>query len=69
MNSNSHLRHWTIISLAALSASPALVLRLLEITGTADPHLGNVGQSLLFGLGIMAAGQPQAGDPPDRAPP
>ena len=41
--------------MAALGALPALVLRLLEITGTADPNLGNVGQSLLFGLSIMAA--------------
>jgi cation:H+ antiporter len=40
---------------AALAAAPAPVLRLLEVTGAAHPDLGNVGQSLVFGLGIMAA--------------
>ncbi len=48
-------RHWTLITLAALAALPAPVLRLLEVTGVADPGLGNVGSSLLFGLAIMAA--------------
>ena len=55
MNSDSHLRHWTIIGLAALAALPAPVLRLLDLTGTADVELGNIGEVLLFGLGIMAA--------------
>ncbi len=48
-------RHWTLITIAALAALPAPVLRLLEVTGTAHPDLGNIGQSLLFGLAIMAA--------------
>ncbi|MCH8920223.1 MAG: sodium:calcium antiporter [Chloroflexi bacterium] len=48
-------RHWTLIAIAALLASPAPVLRLLEVTGVAHPNLGNVGSSLLFGLAIMAA--------------
>ncbi len=55
VNSDSHLRHWTIIGLTALGALPALVVRLLDLTGTADVELGNVGEVLLFGLGIMAA--------------
>ena len=48
-------RHWTLIAIAALLASPAPVLRLLEVTGLAHPELGNVGSSLVFGLAIMAA--------------
>jgi cation:H+ antiporter len=48
-------RHWALIAIAALLASPAPVLRLLEVTGVAHPELGNVGSSLLFGLAIMAA--------------
>ncbi|MCH7576450.1 MAG: sodium:calcium antiporter [Chloroflexi bacterium] len=48
-------RHWTLIAIAALLASPAPVIRLLEVTGVAHPELGNVGSSLLFGLAIMAA--------------
>ena len=48
-------RHWALIAIAALLASPAPVLRLLEITGVAHPDLGNVGSSLVFGLAIMAA--------------
>ncbi|MCH7522635.1 MAG: sodium:calcium antiporter [Chloroflexi bacterium] len=48
-------RHWTLIAIAALLASPAPVLRLLEVTGVAHPELGNVGSSLVFGLAIMAA--------------
>ncbi len=53
--SGTRARHWGLIALAALGASPAPVLRLLEVTGAAHPDLGNVGQSLVFGLGIMAA--------------
>jgi len=49
------LRHWTFIVAAVAAALPAPLLRLLEVTGAADPDLGNVGQPLLFGLGIMAA--------------
>lgn len=52
---NSRLRHWALIVAAAAVALPAPVLRLLEVTGTAEPDLGNVGQSMLFGLAIMAA--------------
>ena len=48
-------RHWTFIAIAALLASLAPIIRLLEITGVAHPDLGNVGSSLLFGLAIMAA--------------
>lgn len=51
----THLRHWTLIAAVAVAALPAPVLRLLELTGAADPDLGNVGQPLLFGLAIMAA--------------
>ncbi len=53
--STNFVRHWTLIAIAALLASPAPVLRLLEVTGAAHPDLGNVGSSLLFGLAIMAA--------------
>ena len=49
------LRHWTLIAVTFVAALPAPVLRLLDVTGVADPDLGNVGQSLLFGFGIMAA--------------
>ena len=52
---NSHLRHWILIVAATAAALPAPVLRLLDVTGTADPDLGNIGQALVFGLGIMAA--------------
>ncbi len=52
---NNHVRHWILIALAATAALPAPVLRLLEVTGAAHPDLGNVGQAVLFGLGIMAA--------------
>jgi len=48
-------RHWAFIAIAVLLASPAPVLRLLEVTGAPHPDLGNIGQSLLFGLAIMAA--------------
>ncbi len=48
-------RHWTLIAIAALLALPAPAIRLLEVTGAAHPDLGNIGQSLLFGLAIMAA--------------
>src|SRR3990172_6059817 len=49
------VRHWTIIALAMLIALPAPVLRLLDISGVADVHLGSVGQAVLFGLAIAAA--------------
>jgi cation:H+ antiporter len=52
---NNHLRYWILIAATAVAALPAPVLRLLEVTGTAHPDLGNVGQAVLFGLGIMAA--------------
>jgi cation:H+ antiporter len=52
---NNHLRHWILIVAVAVAALPAPVLRLLEVTGTAHPDLGNVGQAALFGIGIMAA--------------
>ncbi|MFB3053537.1 MAG: hypothetical protein ACE1ZT_06685, partial [Dehalococcoidia bacterium] len=45
-------RHWTLIAIAALLASPAPILRLLEMTGAPHPDLGNIGSSLLFGLAI-----------------
>ena len=48
-------RHWTFIAIAVLLASPAPILRLLEMTGAPNPDLGNIGSSLLFGLAIMAA--------------
>jgi cation:H+ antiporter len=51
----SPLRHWTLIIAAAAAALPAPLLRLLEVTGAAHPDLGNVGQAVVFGLGIMAA--------------
>jgi cation:H+ antiporter len=49
------LRHWIPIIAAAAAGLPAPVLRLLEVTGAAHPDLGNIGQALVFGLGIMAA--------------
>ncbi|MEE8346800.1 MAG: sodium:calcium antiporter [Dehalococcoidia bacterium] len=49
------MRHWALIAAAFVAALPAPVLRLLDMTGVAEPDLGNVGQSLLFGFGIMAA--------------
>ena len=49
------MRRWAIITVAALVALPAPVLRLLELTGATHLDLGNIGQSLLFGLAIMAA--------------
>jgi cation:H+ antiporter len=52
---NNHLRYWILIGVATAIALPAPVLRLLEVTGAAHPDLGNVGQAVLFGLGIMAA--------------
>ncbi len=52
---NNHLRYWILIVTAAVAALPAPVLRLLEVAGAAHPDLGNVGQSVLFGLAIMAA--------------
>lgn len=51
----NHLRYWILIVAAAAIALPAPLLRLLEVTGTAHPDLGNVGQAVLFGLAIMAA--------------
>jgi cation:H+ antiporter len=53
--SGNRLRQWVPIVAATAVALPAPVLRLLEVTGTAHPDLGNVGQPLLFGLAIMAA--------------
>ena len=52
---NNHLRHWALIVATAVAALPAPILRLLEVTGAAEPDLGNIGQALVFGLGIMAA--------------
>jgi cation:H+ antiporter len=52
---NSRLRQWTLIAVTFVAALPAPVLRLLDVTGAAHPDLGNVGQSVLFGFGIMAA--------------
>jgi len=48
-------RQWAAIAAAALAALPAPVLRLLDVSGAADVHLGSVGESLLFGFAIMAA--------------
>jgi cation:H+ antiporter len=48
-------RQWATIAAAALAALPAPVLRFLDISGTADVHFGSVGESLIFGLAIMAA--------------
>jgi cation:H+ antiporter len=49
------VRYWATMAIAAAAALPALTLRLLDITDAADPHLGSVGESLIFGLAIMAA--------------
>jgi cation:H+ antiporter len=48
-------RQWAIIAAAVLAALPGPILRLLHVTGLADPHIGSVGEVLIFGLGIMAA--------------
>jgi cation:H+ antiporter len=55
VNEGQKLRHWSLISLAVAAALPAPIIRLLDVTGAADPDFGSVGESLLFGLTIMAA--------------
>lgn len=49
------LRHWATISAAAAAALPAVTIRLLDLTNTADLNLSSIEESLIFGLGIMAA--------------
>src|SRR5574341_2273273 len=48
-------RHWALISIVALAALPAPVLRALDITNVADPGLSLLVESLVVGLGIFAA--------------
>ncbi|HXG35720.1 MAG TPA: sodium:calcium antiporter [Dehalococcoidia bacterium] len=54
MNTAS-FRHWVIIALVTAVALPALILRSLIIADAPHPDLGAVGESVLFGLGILAA--------------
>jgi cation:H+ antiporter len=49
------LRYWLTILAMVVVATPAVVIRLLEITDVADVHLGSIGQALLFGVAILAA--------------
>jgi cation:H+ antiporter len=49
------VREWLLLFGTALVALPALVLRVLEVTHTWDPHLGPEVMAIIFGLGIFAA--------------
>ena len=51
----TYARHWAIIGLAAIAALPAPILRILDITGGPHPDFSPIVQSLIFGLGILAA--------------
>ncbi|MEE8369924.1 MAG: hypothetical protein V3S00_04045 [Dehalococcoidia bacterium] len=51
----NYMRHWAIIGLAAALALPAPILRVLDITGGPHPDFSPIIQSLIFGLGILAA--------------
>lgn len=53
--SNSNFRNWLQIAIAAALALPALVLRILELTGAYHPDLPNLVIAGIFGLGILAA--------------
>ena len=51
----TYARHWAIIGLAAVVALPGPILRVLDITGGPHPDFSPIVQSLIFGLGILAA--------------
>ncbi len=55
MTLHPNVRHWSLITLAAAAALPAPALRLLDVTGAADPNFGSAGEAVIFGLAIMAA--------------
>ena len=52
---DNRLRHWLQISAAMVLASPALVLRGLDVSGGPHPDLPSGAESAIFGLSILAA--------------
>jgi len=53
--SPSNFRNWLQIAIAIALALPALVLRILELTGVYHPHWPNLVIAAIFGLSILAA--------------
>jgi cation:H+ antiporter len=51
----NYTRHWALILLVTAIASPAPLLRLGHVTGTLEPDLAPLVESLIFGVGIFAA--------------
>lgn len=52
---SGHSGQWALIAVVSAAALPAPVLRLGHITGTFDPDLAPLLESLIFGIGIFAA--------------
>jgi len=48
-------RHWALIAMVVALAAPAPILRLGHVTGTFEPDLAPLVESLIFGAGIFAA--------------
>ena len=53
--SRTLVREWAMIVVTALAALPAPVLRVLDVTGLADPGLPDPVNAVIFGAGIFAA--------------
>jgi len=51
----NNARHWALIFLVVAIALPAPTLRLAHVTGVWEPHLEPLAESLIFGVGILAA--------------
>ena len=48
-------REWLLLIVATAAALPTPILRLLDLTNTADLHIPHALEALIFGLGIFAA--------------